>query len=106
MVGNLHQHQLLGKNDVVVLDIGSQDISPGTVMGLYSQGPDIIDGAEPAYASEANAIRSAFQDGSTVTQPALKIGELVIFKTFEKASYGIITRARGLVKNGDIVANP
>ena len=106
VVGNLHQHQLLGKNDVVVLDIGSQDISPGTVMGLYSQGPDIIDGAEPAYASEANAIRSAFQDGSTVTQPALKIGELVIFKTFEKASYGIITRARGLVKNGDIVANP
>ena len=106
VVGNLHQHQLLGKNDVVILDLGNTDVSPGTVMGLYSQGPDIIDGSEPKYASEANAIRSVFKDGSTVTQPALKIGELVIFKTFDKASYGIITRARALVKNGDIVANP
>ncbi|QCZ91977.1 LysM peptidoglycan-binding domain-containing protein [Salinimonas iocasae] len=106
VVGNLHQHELLGKNDVVVVDLGSEDIQPGTVMGIYAQGPDIIDGDEPRYASESNAVKSPFNDGSTVIQPALKIGELVIFKTFDKASYGIITRAREMVKNGDIVANP
>ena len=106
VVGNLHQHQLLGKNDVVIIDLGAQQVVPGTVMGIYTQGPDIIDGEPPRYANEANAAFTAFDDGSTVTQPALKVGEIVIFKTFDKASYGIITRARELVKNGDIVARP
>ncbi|WP_018982131.1 LysM peptidoglycan-binding domain-containing protein [Salinimonas chungwhensis] len=106
VIGNLHQHQLLGKNDVVVIDLGHADIQPGTVMGIYAQGPAIIDGENPRYASEANAVSSPFKDGSTIIQPALKVGELIIFKTFEKASYGIITRAREMVKNGDIVANP
>lgn len=106
VIDNLHQHQLLGKNDVVVLNLGDAALQPGMVMGIYAQGPDIIDGDAPKYASEANAVRSPFKDGSTVVQPALKIGELVVFKTFENASYGIITRAREMVKNGDIVARP
>ena len=88
------------------MDLGSEQVSPGTVMGLYSQGPDIIDGELPKYAGENNAMYSVFNDGSTVHQPAIKIGEIVIFKTFDKASYGIITRARELVKTGAIVANP
>ncbi len=106
VVGNLHQHQLLGKDDVVIVDLGAEQVQPGTVMGLYAQGPDIIDGETPKYAGENNALYSVFNDGSTVRQPGIKIGEIVIFKTFEKASYGIITRARELVKTGAIVANP
>lgn len=106
VVGNLHQRELLGKNDVVIVDLGSEAIEPGTVMGVYAQGPDIIDGDTPQYAGENNALYSVFDDGSTVHQPAIKIGEIIIFKTFEKASYGIITRARELVKTGAIVANP
>lgn len=106
VVGNLHQHDLLGKHDVVIVDLGRADVTPGTVMGIYAQGPDIIDGEEPRYANESNVVRSVFNDGSTVEQPALKIGELVVFKTFDKASYGIITRSDGLVKDGNIVARP
>ncbi len=106
IVGNLHDHSLTGKHDVVIVDIGSDQISSGTVMGIYEQGPDIIDGESPRYSSESNIVKSVFNDGSTVKQPALKIGELIIFKTFEKASYGIITRARDRVKKGAIVANP
>ena len=106
VVGNLHNHGLLGKHDVVVVDIGKAAIAAGTVLGIYAQGPDIIDGETPRYADESNVVRSVFRDGSTVIQPALKIGELVIFKTFDKASYGIITRARELVKHGAIVAKP
>lgn len=106
VVGNLHQHELLGKNDVVIVDLGKEDVSPGTVMGIYAQGPDIIDGEPPQYAGENNALYSVFNDGSTIVQPAIKIGEIVIFKSFDKASYGIITRARALVETGAIVANP
>ncbi|RDV24754.1 LysM domain-containing protein [Alteromonas aestuariivivens] len=106
VIGNLHQHELLGKGDVVIVDLGSDALEPGTVMGIYAQGPDIIDGERPQYASEASAVRSVFNDGSKVSQPALKIGELIIFKTFDKASYGIISRSRDLVKTGAIVAKP
>lgn len=75
-------------------------------MGLYQQGPDIIDGESPSYANDAGVVQSAFNDGSKITQPAMKIGEIIVFKTFSKVSYGIITRADELVKRGAIVAAP
>ena len=106
IVDNLHSRGLVGKYDIVILDLGKRDVKPGTVMGIYAQGPTIIDGDSPKYEAEGNVVRSVFNDGSTVEQPALKIGELVVFKTFDKASYGIITRSSELVKRGAIVANP
>lgn len=106
IVGNLHQYQLLGKYDVVIVDLGADQIEPGTVMGIYQQGPVIIDGEEPKYSTESKVVISVFDDGSTVHQPALKVGELVIFSTFTNASYGIITRASDMVRTGNIVAQP
>jgi hypothetical protein len=106
IVGNLHQYELLGKYDVVIVDLGSEQVQPGTVMGMYAQGPTIIDGETPKYETESNVVLSTFDDGSTVHQPALKIGELIIFSTFDKASYGIITRASDIVRKGTIVAKP
>ena len=106
IVDNLEQHGLLGKFDVVVVDIGERDIEPGTVMGIYQQGPAIFDGEEPLYENENNFMRSAFNDGEEVQQPALKVGELVVFKSFEKASYALITRSTKVIRNGAIVAHP
>ena len=106
VVGNLNQHTLLGKHDVVIVDIGERQLDAGTVMGIYAQGPDIIDGEEPQYADDAGVVVSVFNDGSTVRQPAMKIGELIIFKTFSNVSYGIITKASELVRRGAIVAAP
>ena len=106
VVGNLHQRSLLGKHDVVIIDLGSREIEPGTVLGLYMKGPTIFDGEKPQYDEESHALRGAFDDGNTIIQPALKIGEVVVFKTFEKASYAMILRASELVKNGAIVASP
>jgi len=96
----------LGKYDVVIVDLGEEEIEPGTVMGIYQQGPVIIDGEEPKYSTESKVVVSVFDDGSTVHQPALKVGELVIFSTFTNASYGIITRASDMVRTGNIVAQP
>ena len=106
IVGNLHQYQLLGKYDVVIVDLGEEEIEPGTVMGIYQQGPLIIDGEEPKYSTDSKVVVSVFDDGSTVHQPALKVGELIIFSTFTNASYGIITRASDMVRTGNIVAQP
>ena len=106
IIGNLNDRMLLSKFDVVILDLGQDDVQTGTVMGIYSQGPDIIDGQMPSYEYESNVLRSAFSDGEPLKQPALKIGEVVVIKTFRAASYGLIMRANDLVKTGAIVAHP
>jgi hypothetical protein len=106
IVDDLEQHDLLGKYNVVVLDLGGSDVSPGTVMGIYAQGPKIIDSEQPRYEGENNYLRSAFSVDDEITQPALKVGELVVFKVFEKASYALITRSAKIIRKGAIVAKP
>ncbi|MCF2947180.1 LysM peptidoglycan-binding domain-containing protein [Paraglaciecola aquimarina] len=106
IIGDLEQHNLLGKFNVVILDLGEMEVSPGTVMGIYSQGPRIIDGYQPKYEGESDVIRSAFEMGDEIEQPALKVGEVIVFKSFDKASYALITESTKVIKRGMIVAKP
>jgi hypothetical protein len=106
IIDDLEQHNLLGKYNVVVLDVGADQVSAGTIMGIYSQGPRIIDGKQPKYEGETDMIRSAFNQGDEIAQPALKVGEVVVFKTFDTASYALITKSAKVIKRGMIVAKP
>ena len=106
IINDLEQHNLLGRYNVVVLDLGADQVSAGTIMGIYRQGPRIIDGKQPKYEGESNIIRSAFNRGDEITQPALKVGEVVVFKTFDTASYALITKSARVIKRGMIVAKP
>jgi LysM repeat protein len=106
IIDDLEQHNLLGKYNVAVLDIGADQVSAGTIMGIYSQGPRIIDGKHPKYEGETDTIRSAFNQGDEISQPALKVGEVVVFKSFDTASYALITKSAKVIKRGMIVAKP
>lgn len=106
IIGDLHDHDLLGRYDAVIIDLGAQEVSAGMVFGIYATGPDIINNTEPKYANEQGHSVSTNMFSEKLRQPAFKIGEVVIFQTFETASYGIITRANEGVKRGFIVANP
>lgn len=106
IIDDLEQHNLLGKFNVVVLDLGSDQVSAGTVMGIYSQGPRIVDGKQPKYEGESDTIRSAFSQGDEISQPALKVGEVLVFKAFDTASYALITKSAKVIKRGMIVAKP
>lgn len=105
IVDSLEQHQLLGKFDVVVVNLGQRDVSAGTVMGIYMQGPKIVDSDQPVYESENTFLRNAF-GGDEISQPALKVGDLVIFKVFDKASYALIVNSTKIIRQGAIVAKP
>jgi hypothetical protein len=106
IIGDLEQHELYGKYNVVVLDLGDQVVDVGTVMGIYAQGPKIFDGQPPQYESESGALSNfLFRDGD-IQQPAFKVGELLIFKVFSKASYALITRSTKVIRKGAIVAKP
>lgn len=106
IVGSLQQHSLLGKYDVVILDLGQGDVNRGTVMGIYMQGPDIVDGNPPAYDSgNAQSLGASLWE-DVIQQPALKVGELVVFKVFDKTSFGLISSSTKIVRQGAIVAKP
>lgn len=106
IVDNLEQRTLLGKYDVAVLDLGQSEVKPGTVMGIYQQGPAIMRGEQPKYEGEDNPLKSFFSIDGKIQQPAIKIGELVVFKVFEKASYALITGSSSVIREGAIVAAP
>ena len=106
IVGDLHDHNLLGKYDVVIVNLGNADVAPGMVMGVYTAGPDIIDGKRPQYIDEPGGADGLNLFSKKLAQPALKVGEIIIFKTFNKASYGLISRASEGITKGFIVAKP
>jgi hypothetical protein len=106
IIDDLEQHNLLGKYNVVVLDLGADQVSAGTIMGIYSQGPRIIDSKQPKYEGETDMIRSAFNQGDEISQPAIKVGEVIVFKAFDVASYALITKSAKVIKRGMTVAKP
>jgi hypothetical protein len=107
IIDDLEQHNLLGKYNVVILDLTSSEIETGTILGIYSQGPSIIDGQRPRYKDEGSRLERFFnKDEDEIMQPALKVGEALVFKTFEKASYALITKSAKVIKRGMIVAKP
>ena len=106
VVGDLHDHDLLGKYDVAILDLGEAEVHPGMVLGVYVQGPAIIDDRNPRYVDEPGAQYGGDWFNDVVSQPAMKVGELIIIKTFQGASYGLIIRSSKGIKRGFIVAHP
>lgn len=106
IISSLQDRALLGKYDTVVIDIGSTEIDPGTIMGIYLQGPDIIDNSPVRYDENSSGISTIFGDDDRIKQPALKVGELVVFKSFEKVSYGLITSSTSVIRKGAVVAKP
>ncbi len=77
--------------DVVVLNRGSRDgLSTGDVLGVRSKGAVVKD-----------RITSEL-----VKLPDRERGILMVFRIFEKVSYGLILKAEIPLKVGDLVANP
>ena len=81
----------IGQYDVVVLNWGSRDgATIGDVLAVHTKGPVVKD---------------------RITQELVKLpderrGILMVFRTFEKVSYGLILRTEAPLKVGDVVKNP
>lgn len=106
IITSLHDHALLGKYDIAIIDLGELEVEPGTVMGIYSQGPDIIDGDPIEYEEVEGLTNVSFIFNDQIQQPALKVGELVVFKVFDAASFGLITSSTKVIRSGSWVAKP
>ncbi|WP_371195358.1 LysM peptidoglycan-binding domain-containing protein [Glaciecola sp. SC05] len=106
LVSNINGNNIISKHDVVIINIGARKVDPGTVFGIYKQGPDVHYKAEPTRSSDESGISSFFNFGETISQPAYKVGELVVIRGFEHASYAWVTKATTHLTGGEIIASP
>lgn len=106
VVAGLQQHVLMGKYDVVAINLGVADIKVGNVLGIYHSGPQIDSSDKPRYEEEEPWLKSTLSWSKATDQPAIKIGQLIVFKVFEHSSFGLIIRSVKTVKRGAIVAHP
>ena len=81
----------VGKMDVVVINRGEREgMIPGNVMSVYKRGGKVRDRVT----------------GDTVMLPDERSGLMMVFKVFEKVSFGLVLEARQGLKIGDKVQNP
>lgn len=84
----------IGSNQVVVINKGTRDgLEPGHVLDIYQSGDTILD-----------TVSKDRKD--TVTLPDEKAGVLMVFRTFEKLSYGLVMKASRNINILDAVRNP
>jgi len=81
----------IGQYQVVVINRGEkQGMEPGQVLGVFQKGYKVPDRTR----------------GGRVQLPNERAGTFMVFKTFNRISYGLIMEAERPLHVGDVVANP
>jgi hypothetical protein len=81
----------VARNDVVVIDKGKRDgLEEGHVLEVM-QAPDVV--------------RDRIRD-ELIALPRVKAGTLVLFRVFEKVSYGLVIQSNLPLQKKDLVTNP
>lgn len=106
LVANINGYNLISKHDVVIINLGERKVAPGTVFGIYKRGPDITYREEPSYTANRSSLKTLFSLQETIEQPAYKVGELVVIRGFEHASYAWVTNVTTHLTGGEIIASP
>lgn len=117
IIGSANPLSLFGKMSVVVLDLGKDDqILEGHILDIMKQSPTVIEGRHgPRYLEDANRLEKFVkatselfgtentEDSTVWTMPKEKVGELMVFRVFDKVSYALVTDTKEPVRVGDFV---
>ena len=81
----------VGQYDVVMINLGARDgLTEGNVLKITRNGDVVKDPIT----------------GEKVKLPSYEIGVMMVFKTFEKLSYGLVMKATSTISIGDYVTSP
>jgi len=98
---------LVGQFEVVVINRGKRHgMEPGTVLAIDQQGDSVRDlyRGGRSIVNTANGFNSSF--APTVKLPDERAGTLLVFKTYDRLSFGLIVGASDTIHVGDPVHNP
>lgn len=83
----------VGRNSVVAINAGrEQGVDPGTVLSVLELGRTVIDRED--------------KDKAKIKLPDEPIGQLLVFRIFDKISYGLVVQASKAISLGDVVVKP
>lgn len=81
----------VAKNDVVVIDRGRRDgLKPGNMLAVY----------------QAKRVVEDEVSDQLVSLPSVKSGSLLLFRVFDKVSYGLVVESKRPLQKQDVVTNP
>jgi len=93
---------LIGQYTVVVINRGTRDgLSPGNVLAVFDVGGVVQDKQRHGFLNEVSQF-----GGKKVRIPDERSGTFMVFKTFDKMSYGLIMEAKNVIRVADSVGNP
>jgi LysM repeat protein len=93
---------LIGTYDVVVINRGKRHgLEPGNVLAVSEQGGTVRD-----YFRGGRQIGSTSSFTPTVKLPDERTGTMLVFKVFDRVSYGLIVGASDTIHVGDLVSTP
>ncbi|MCU4675878.1 LysM peptidoglycan-binding domain-containing protein [Catenovulum sp. 2E275] len=106
IIASASEFREFSKLEVVVINAGvNQLLETGNVLGIFRQSPSIaVKNGQPVYYEDAGYFTQLFSKEQTM--PLEKVGDLVVFKVYQDASYALITDANRPLKIGDLVAQP
>jgi hypothetical protein len=93
---------VIGQYQVVVINRGARDgLSPGNVLAVYDVGGSVRDTVGKGYLAGMTRIGA-----KNVQLPDERSGTFMVFKTFDRMSYGLIMEAKNVIHVSDRVLNP
>ncbi|WP_434665036.1 LysM peptidoglycan-binding domain-containing protein [Aeromonas sp. NJAU223] len=96
-----------GKFDVVLINKGLRDsVSPGDVLDIQRPGAEMVDkNGKVSYREYASVYDKAFYSAGKSSLPSESVARVMLFKVYDKLSYGLILQSRELVSSGYQVSN-
>ena len=97
ILASLNNSSVIGKWDVVVINKGKREnIKIGSMFSILQSGPDIlVDDDAIIYQEDAN--RFAKLGSPDLILPAKQVGELMVFKVYEKVSIALVMRSTDIM---------
>ena len=95
---------LIGQYNIVAINRGARDgVGPGTVLAVDVAG-DVVTDRGPA--SYANTERNLLGLAPSVRLPSERAGTLLVFKSYDDMSFGLVVGASAPMRVADVVRNP
>ena len=93
---------VIGQYQVVVINRGVRDgLAPGNVLAVFATGEIVRDNVSKGFLSGVSSLAA-----TKVRLPDERVGTFMVFKTFDRMSYGLIMEAKDIIHVADHVENP
>ncbi len=104
IISVINNVELIGQYDIVAINRGARDgVGPGTVLAIDEAG-DVVPDRGPASYSDTD--HNLLGLTPTVRLPAERAGTLLVFKSYDDMSFGLVVGASTPMRVADVVRNP